>query len=171
MKTILFMVMSLNGKIANPDGMYAWASKEDWESFQLHYKKARCIIIGRNTYEKLKNIPSFPTNRCTCVVMTHDTTLQSSHPRIIVTQNSPRNVLKTLESKGFTEVLIGGGGEINSLFMKQSLIDELYITIEPIVFGKGIPLFIESDFEKKLQLLSVNNLNKHTLQLHYRVIT
>lgn len=170
MKTILFMVMSLNGKIANPDGTYAWASQEDWESFQERYKKAGCIIIGRNTYDKLKDKSSFPTKGCVCVVMTHDTSLQSQHPNIIITHDSPRDVLGMLKDKGFREVLIGGGGKINSLFMKENLIDEVLIDIEPVVLGLGIPLFAESDFDAKLHLLSTKKLNHHTLQLHYRVI-
>lgn len=164
------MVMSLNAKIAGPDGTYAWASKEDWESFQERYKKAGCIIIGRNTYDKLKNKPSFPTKGCTCVVVTHDRSLQNQNPSIIVTHDSPRNVLGMLEKKGFKQVLIGGGGEINSLFMKQGLIDEIYIDIEPVILGHGIPLFAESDFKSKLHLLSTKKLNHHTLQLHYQVL-
>lgn len=164
------MVMSLNGKIANPDGTYHWASKEDWENFRAQYKKAGCIIIGRNTYDKLKDKPSFPTKGCTCVVVTHDRSLQNQNPSIIITQDAPRDILKMLANKGFTEVLIGGGGQINSLFMKENLIDEVLIDIEPLIVGRGIPLFAESDFDAKLHLLSTKKLNQHTLQLHYRVM-
>lgn len=170
MKTILCMVMSLNGKIAGLDGTYSWASKEDWESFQARYKKAGCIIIGRNTYDTLKDKPTFPSKGCVCVVVTHDRSLQNQNPSIIVTHDSPRDVLGMLENKGFTEVLIGGGGEINSLFMKENLIDEVLIDIEPVILGHGIPLFADSDFKSKLHLLSTKKLNQHTLQLHYRVI-
>lgn len=163
--------MSLNGNIAGPDGTYTWASREDWESFQAMYKKAGCIIIGRNTYDKLKGKSTFPTDGCTCVVMTRDRSLQSQNPNIIITQDSPRNVLGMLEKKGFREVLIGGGGKINSLFMKQRLINEIYIDIEPIILSRGIPLFADSDFKSHLKLLGIKKLtNNQTIQLHYKVL-
>lgn len=171
MNVILFMVMSLNAKIADPDGTYAWASTEDWESFQTQYKKAGCIIIGRNTYDKLKDKPTFPTDGCTCVVMSSDKKVISHHPKAIITRDSPRDILNMLKIKGFKEILIGGGGEINSLFMKEGLIDEVYIDIEPIILGRGIPLFADSDFKSRLQLLEVKKLtNNQTIQLHYKVL-
>ncbi len=171
MNVILFMVMSVNGKIANPDGAYPWASKEDWESFQRMYTKVGCIIIGKKTYDKLKDKPTFPTAGCTCVVMSKDKTFTCNHPRVIAAHDSPFDTLTMLEKKGFKQVLIGGGGQINSLFMKQGLIDEVYIDIEPIVVGKGVPLFAESDFQSCLKLISVKTLPNHqTIQLHYKVL-
>ena len=165
------MVMSLNAKIANADGTYPWASKKDWESFQAQYKKAGCIIIGKNTYDKLRNKSSFPTKGCTCVVMSNNKTFTSDHPKVIVTHDSPIDILNMLEKKGFKQVLIGGGGEINSLFMKQGLIDEVYIDIEPVVVGQGIPLFADGDLKARLILLGMKKLtNRQTIQLHYRVL-
>ena len=165
------MVMSLNGKIANPDGTYPWASKEDWENFQAMYKKAGCIIIGRNTYDKLRDKPSFPTKGCTCIVMSNNNTLTSHHPKIVITHDSPQSILNMLEKKGFKQVLIGGGGDINSLFMKEGLIDEVYIDIEPLILGRGISLFSDSDFESRLKLLAIKKLaNNQTIQIHYKVL-
>lgn len=53
--------------------------------------------------------------------------------------------------------------------MKEDLIDEIYLDVEPLVFGKGIPIFREADFEYELELMEIKKLNKNTIQLHYRV--
>lgn len=74
-----------------------------------------------------------------------------------------------LEEKGFSETFLAGGGNVNSSFIKDGLIDEIYLDVEPIVFGKGIKLFSEEDFEYELELLEVNKLNENTVQLHYKV--
>lgn len=55
-------------------------------------------------------------------------------------------------------------------FMKEGLINEIYLDVEPLIFGKGIKLFADSDFEYNLELLEVNKLNENTVQLHYKVI-
>lgn len=66
--------------------------------------------------------------------------------------------------------LLAEVGHVNSLFMKEGLIDEIYLDVEPIIFGKGIPLFTSEDFEYNFQMLDFKKLNENTIQLHYKVL-
>ena len=77
--------------------------------------------------------------------------------------------MSILEKHGFKKILVGGGGKINSSFMKEGLVDEIIIQIEPLIFGKGIKLFADEDFEAKLKLLETKMLSKNEIQLHYKV--
>jgi dihydrofolate reductase len=70
---------------------------------------------------------------------------------------------------GFAEVALIGGSNINTFFAKENLIDELWITIEPIIFGKGLNLFTQ-EIRMDLEILSIENLNKNTLLLKYKVM-
>ena len=72
--------------------------------------------------------------------------------------------------KKFETVIIAGGGILNSSFLKEGLIDELYLDIEPIAFGKGINVFENEDFEANLELLETKQLSPNEIQLHYKVI-
>src|SRR3989344_7237223 len=157
MKTILMAVASLNGMIARRDGSYDWASKEDKEAFFAVYKKAGCIIIGRSTYEARKNIPGFPNPACICLVLTHRP-FQSDKTNLHPIEATPREAFAFLEAKGFTSVVIGGGGQINAAFLKASLVDEIILNVEPIILGRGIPLFAQGDMQVKLKLLSTKKL-------------
>ena len=68
-------------------------------------------------------------------------------------------------------MLLVGGSKIYSSFMKEGLVDELYLTIEPVVFGNGKNLFSDESFETKLELVSSKKLNKKgTILLKYRVL-
>ena len=53
--------------------------------------------------------------------------------------------------------------------MKEKLVNEIILDIEPLLFGKGIKLFADEDFEAKLELVEVKNLSKNTLQVKYDV--
>ncbi len=53
--------------------------------------------------------------------------------------------------------------------MSEGLIDEIYLDIEPIIFGKGIPVLAAADFEYELSLLASTKLTDNTVQLHYKV--
>lgn len=66
--------------------------------------------------------------------------------------------------------MVCGGGKLNAAFMKENLIDEIYLDVEPVVHGKGIRLFADADFEAKLKLLGTNKFSKNEIQMHYRVI-
>jgi dihydrofolate reductase len=54
--------------------------------------------------------------------------------------------------------------------LAENLVDEIYLDIEPIAFGSGIPLFRDKDFECKLKLLGQKNISDNEIQLHYAVL-
>ncbi len=84
----------------------------------------------------------------------------------------PRKVLVDLKKEGFQEAVLGGGANLNGLFLKEKLINEIILTIEPKIFGQGISLFegeFGPDFEIALELLKIEKLNQNSLALFYKV--
>ena len=67
-------------------------------------------------------------------------------------------------------IILAGGSILNTSFLEQNLVDEIYLDVEPTVMGKGIPLFQNKDFEKKLEFISSKNISKNEIQLHYKII-
>lgn len=171
MKTILYMGMTVNGKIAGVDDDTSWTSKEDWEGFRAMCKKVGNAVIGRRNYEMVKR-ENTQLGDILTVILTHDATLlakRSTHT--IFTNKQPRDVIAMLKDKGYKEALVCGSGILNSAFLKEGLIDEIYIDIEPLILGRGIPLFADGDFHPRLKLLEFKTLsNNQTIQLHYKVI-
>jgi dihydrofolate reductase len=64
--------------------------------------------------------------------------------------------------------VIIGGTQTVSTFVKAGLVNEMILVVEPVLFGKGLPLVEEVEDEYKLSLLDVKKLNNNTVQLHYR---
>ena len=171
MKVILYIGVSINGYIAKADGDSEWTSDEDLKGFFDNSKKAGNIVMGKNTFHAANSYGYFPFPEALNVVVTHEKFENTWGENVIFADQSPREVLTMLETKGFTEVFLAGGGLINSSFAKEKLIDEIYLDVEPLLLSKGIPVFAPStDFEFELKLLEVNKLNADTVQLHYKVI-
>ena len=64
-----------------------------------------------------------------------------------------------------------GGAHISTSFLKAKLIDELWLTIEPKIFGTGGSLVINENLDIELRLLSVEKVNERgTLITKYKVI-
>lgn len=166
MKTTLYMAMTVNGYIAKEDGSAPW-SDTIWDSYYTIAKQFPCLILGRKTYDIMKEVGEFEKigNPFT-VVLTH--TDQPAEEGFAFV-NSPAEALEILQEKGFDRVMVGGGGMANTSFMKEGLIDEIILDVEPMIFGKGITLFEDEDFEAHLELIETKKLSDSTIRLQYSV--
>lgn len=169
-KTILYMGISANGYIAKADGNSEWTSEEDLKGFYEQSKKAGNIIMGKNTYLTALQYGYFPFPDALNVVVSHEQIENRWGDNVIVTSESPKEILSMLEQKGFTMAFLAGGGQLNASFAKESLIDEIYLDVEPLILGQGIKIFSDADFEFLLELMDFKKLNSNTIQLHYKVI-
>ena len=86
-----------------------------------------------------------------------------------MTEDEPETLLKKLEERGFTEVAICGGSSIYTKFLKAGVVDTLYLTVEPILFGKGITLF-NNDVNFKLELISETSTPLGTIFKEYKIL-
>ncbi len=169
MKVILYMAITANGKIAKENDEVFFVSKNSWKIFDVISKKAGNIIMGRRTYEISLADKTFPYSERLNVVMAKKPVKNKWGERAIFTYLAPKEVLNMLEKKGFKTAFIGGGSKINSAFLKEKLVNEIYLDVEPVFIGKGIPLLAESSFETTLELIDTKKLSSNEVQLHYRV--
>lgn len=75
-----------------------------------------------------------------------------------------------LQGRGCESAALIGGQKTVSQFMQQNLVDEIFFDIEPLLFGSGMPIFKDVDFELSLELIDTRKLNDNTVQLHYKVV-
>lgn len=168
MKTILYMAVSVNGFVAGENDDTSWVSGEEWKSFEKIANEAGNIVIGRRTYEIMSGAGELDKFGNYTVVVVTNRALRGL-PRFATGVKSPEEALAILQKKEFKIALVAGGGGLNSSFLKEKLIDEVYVDVEPYVLGKGIPLFKPDDISQRLKLLEVNRFSGDTVQLHYKV--
>lgn len=161
------MAISVNGIIAKSDDDTSWISKEEWDSYSLAVRTAGCLIVGRRTYHILTKQQEFAAElkdvKLIAVSQEDFTTIAPNH----FIAHSPKEALEFL--KDYKEVIVAGGGILNASFLAENLVDEIYLDIEPIIFGKGIPVFKDKDFEQKLKFISQKKITDNEIQLHYKV--
>jgi dihydrofolate reductase len=170
MKVILYMATTVNGFIARENDDTGFVSESEWGRFRALANRTGNMIIGRRTHDLMKRNDEFSgLENIKVIVLTRNTSLKSDNPNIVFASQQPKEVLKQLEEQGFREAVVAGGGKLNASFMKEGLIDEIYLDVEPTLLGRGIKLFSDEDFEAKLELVEVKNLSSNETQLHYRV--
>jgi dihydrofolate reductase len=168
MKVILYAAITTNGLVAGKEDDTSWTSKEEWDSFRKVILDCGNVVIGRRTYELMRESNELIEGAFHVVVTSTPEKFTDSQNVIFV--DSPQEALSRLRGKDFDSACVSGGGELNGSFLKENLVDEIYLDIEPIALGKGIPLFVADDFKQKLELLEVKNLSPQTVQLHYKVL-
>ena len=168
------MVSSVNGKITKGDdpNIYSWTSPEDKKLFFSMIKKHYLIVMGSKTYEAVKDNIRLEKNKLR-IILTRNVQnylKEAVSERLEFSDESPKTLIKRLEDKGYRTLLLVGGGQVNTFFLKESLVNEIHLTIEPKIFGEGKGLIGEELLDIPLKLISVKKLNNQgTLHLKYKV--
>jgi len=162
------MAITADGKIAKTADHFAnWTSGADKKMFVEKTKSAGVIIMGLTTYQTIGR----PLPGRLNIILTPEPEKEQNIPDSLeFTSLSPQNILIDLEKRNFSEAIIGGGATINGLFLKENLIDEIWLTVEPKIFGEGISLFRNADVNLNLELIETVQLDKNVVQLKYRVL-
>lgn len=164
------MAISLNGIIARENNEEDFLSHENWITLVDLAHKTGCMIWGRKTHELVKTWDKqyFEGIKGIRAVIV-STNLNYEVGEGFELASSPKEALEKLKKEGFSTAMLTGGATLNSSFAKLGLIDEIILNIEPVVVGKGIPLFFPKQFDLNLQLLKTKRLKNNILQLHYKV--
>lgn len=169
MKVIVYSVPTVNSVIAMEDeSNYDFISESAWKQYLKAVKDAKAYVMGGRTYEKSLESGAFPYD-CLNVVMTHKKVENKWGDRVMFTSKSPMEIVEMLREKGFEKVIITGG-HVCSSFMKDKLVDEIWIDLMPRVFGKGKRLFSDEDFDAELKLIKVAKSGDNEIQLRYKVV-
>jgi len=166
MKVILYMAITTNGMIARKNLETPW-SDEEFTSYYEKVKEIGNVIVGSRTYPQFLESDIVSMGNPLMVVLTRSEKVSSKENVVFV--SSATKALELIKDKGFEQALVTGGGETNKAFLETGLIDEIYLDIEPLIFGDGIPLFSPSNVELKLKLLETKKISDQTIQLHYKV--
>ncbi len=165
MKLTLLMAITLDGKIGkDSDHFPDWTEKADKKLFVEMTKRAGVIIMGSKTYD---TIGSPLPGRKNMVLTRKDRTSDNSD--LVFTSDSPSDILQKLETEGYSEAILAGGSKVNTIFAKAGLIDELVITISPLIFGSGLSIF-ESEISVDLALEKVEPIGDNTICVKYKVL-
>lgn len=77
-----------------------------------------------------------------------------------------RQLVEKMEQEGHDAVVVAGGASVYSQFLRDGLVTDLYLTVEPVLFGNGVPLI--SGIERiNLRFVEMRLLGDQSVLLHY----
>ncbi len=168
-KTYIIVAETADGKIARHSNHEAnWTSRTDKKHFIEMTKKSGVMIMGLNTF---KTFPSPLKDRLHIVYSDEENAEKNNIPGVVeYTKDNPEILIKKLEDRGFKEVAICGGSTIYTMFMKSGLVKNIYITIEPKLFGEGMSIFNQS-LDVNMKLIGAKVVNEDgVILVEYEII-
>lgn len=173
-----YIATSLDGYIARENGNLDWLDKasenipegEDcgYDSF---ISDIDVIVMGRNTYEKVLSFGLWPYENIKVIVLTHKELADTNvlYKNVEYFSGDLKVLIERLRSEGIKRVYIDGGVTITN-FLAEGLLDEIIVTVVPVILGKGIPLFGSMRNDVSLELLETETYDFGFLQIKYKVL-
>jgi diaminohydroxyphosphoribosylaminopyrimidine deaminase / 5-amino-6-(5-phosphoribosylamino)uracil reductase len=143
---VLKLAMTLDGRIAAPDGTSTWITGEEARR-DVHQLRAECdaILVGSGTVRAdnpsltVRMVEGRDPARYVLGRVPQDTKVQPC----VELHGEPTEVLDELGQRGHLQVLVEGGASVAGAFHRAGLVDQYYVYIAPALLGgeDGRPLF------------------------------
>ena len=171
MKLSVFVGTSLDGFIARRNGQYDFLPPGGGEphGYDEFIASVDTILIGRNTFDVVLKLPSWPYGDKRVVVLSHRPLgLSEITGRVEQMSGEPAEVAQKLSASGAEHVYVDGGITIQE-FLRAGQIHDLTITRVPVLIGEGIPLFGCVSKDIKLRHVNTRQYNSGMVTSEYEV--
>ncbi|HEX2899749.1 MAG TPA: dihydrofolate reductase family protein, partial [Bacteroidia bacterium] len=122
------------------------------------------VVMGRKTYENALEFGEWPYNKKVCLVVTSSTAQPTTPDTYFI---RPEAVKSEAERLGIQNLWIVGGGQLNGYMVEQGWVDELIVTVSPILLGSGQPLMATLGKHTHIRLFDVYPLPDGFVELSY----
>ena len=171
----VFIAASLDGYIARADGGLDWLAMVERAGEDYGYRDfldaVDALVMGRRTYDSVLEFEVWPYPGKRCIVMTHAPPAPRHGEEFA--SGAPASLLARLGEQGVRRLYVDGGALIRQ-FLAAGLVDDLTLSVIPVLLGSGIRLFEEdararSSTERKLRLVTARPFDSGLVQLCYQL--
>ncbi|HET7003693.1 MAG TPA: dihydrofolate reductase family protein [Puia sp.] len=183
-KLIFFMHTSLDGFVAGPNGEMNWIKLDEamFDFVATMTAQSDTALYGRVTYEMMQSYwpkagekpnasrhdkeHSSWYNKVSKVVLSKTMQETGLHNTKIISDHLSDNINTIKQREGKNILIFGSPGASQSL-LNQGLIDEFWLFVNPIILGKGMPLFKDITGTTNLKLVESKTFAIGVIALHY----
>jgi dihydrofolate reductase len=185
-KIISFMHISLDGFVAGPNGEMDWIKVNDeiFDYGHTRISEGDTALYGRVTFQMMENY--WPTAADKPTASKHDKEHSKWYSKVhkvvlsktlnaadftnttIISENLSDKINEIKQTPGSDILLFGSPSATHSL-IQQNLIDGYWLFVNPVVLGKGIPLFVDIKEKINLKLLTTKQFTCGVTELNYIV--
>lgn len=179
----LYIATSVDGFIADDDGDVEWLeafestresdgkSEGEGESgYDAFFADIDALVMGANTYEQVRSFGAWPYEDRPTYVLTHDDTepVVDSVDTVEFVDEPVADLAPRLRDQ-YASIWLVGGAQVARAFLEAGQVDQLRLTIAPILLGGGIRLFGTNGPRNRLKLEETTTLENGLVELRYGI--
>jgi len=165
----VFLACSIDGFIAGPDGDLSWLPEpradEDF-GLAAFLATSSALLMGRSTYEVAAGFEGPWPYGATPVFVATTRPLEPAAPTVRALRGTPPELLAAVQAAAPGDVYLDGGALVRA-FLDAGLVDELTLTVIPVVLGTGAPLFAGAARRTPLRMVREHAYEGGIVQLTY----
>jgi dihydrofolate reductase len=173
-KLILGLAITLDGYIEGINGEYDWCFTDQDYGLKAFFDRIDAMFIGRKSYEVMQQhessndaaIPGMPV----LTEYVFSTTLKSVKAGAVLIANDVVAEAQRLKAEQGKDIWLFGGASLSDTMIKAGLVDELWLSVHPVLLGSGKPLFHGHNARISLNLLESKTYETGLVSLRYEVI-
>ena len=167
MRVSLYMACSVDGFVATPDGDVSFLDVAEGDDYGMaeYLGSVDALILGRATLETVLGF-DVPWPYDDLRVFVASSSLEvSPHPKATLVCGEPAEVLAAVGDAAHVWI---DGPETGRRFLAAGLVDDITLTVIPVVLGDGIPYFGRQERPLPLELVSSRSWDNGVVQTTYR---
>ena len=162
---------SLDGYIADAQGAFDWIPDDSTVDFEALFKRVDTYLLGRRTYDTVRATASAPFNAGARVYVFSRTLTPGTEQGITIVREDPVALARSLRNEaGPGEIWLFGGGELFATLLAAGQVDQVEITVVPVLLGGGVPLVAHLPARSALSLIHTQVYPSGMVALHYKVL-
>ena len=154
-KVILGLAVSLDGYIEGPNGEYDWCFTDQDYGLSAFFKRIDSIFMGRKSYEVAQSNSGGgenPWKGITTYVFSKSLKEVKGEDVRLLSGDAEEQVRKMRAQPG-KDIWLFGGAELTTFFINRGIVDEMWLSVHPVLLGAGKPLFQNIRERKNLKLI------------------
>lgn len=172
----LHMVSSLDGFIAKKDNTVSWMETSgvyeagvsiSEEEIAAFLKSIDCYVMGSRTYEHALELGWPYGNTPVIVVTTRKWPPENTKKTVEFYSGDLKTLIDAKLAPRYRNIWLVGGAMLCQHFLELGLVDEIRLTIAPVLLGEGLRLFGNSLPEKRWTLKDVAAYKNGFVELSY----
>ncbi len=165
-KVLVYIASSLDGYIARENGGVDWLPETAESGYDAFYNSIDTVIMGKTTYDQVLTFGEYPYKDKKSFVFT--SSAQNKDENIEFVSDVEKFVKDGFPGAG-KNIWLVGGAQIIASFLNQKAVNEIIISVIPVLLGKGMPLFKDIEDEIKLEFVKTVKYDQ-LVELYYKIL-
>ena len=163
--------VSLDGFLAGPGEAIDWLrwSEDSAKIAAESFRGVDAMLMGRKTFEIGQRMGGGPVMKGVTTYVFSRTLDSLPEGAGVLVREEAADFVRRLKAEPGGGIIVMGGGELGSALIEAGLVDEIGLSVHPVLLGGGTPAFTALRRRVEIELIEARPIARECVLLRYRL--